>query len=80
MSNLCNLSSQDFYVEAANCLMQALEDPDYFDVTLVTNDLKKVRAHKMVLSSRSIFFKDIFKIISSNQSTIYLDNVNRMTV
>ena len=41
-----------------------ISDTDFLDVTLVTDDEKQIKAHKVILSSSSSFFR---KILSSNQ-------------
>merc|ERR1719370_2841125 len=52
------------------------EDQILFDVTLVTDDGQHIQAHKIILSSGSLFFRDIF--LKSNQTNmlIYLKGIN----
>ena len=44
---------------------------DFTDVTLVTDDLKLTRAHKLILSSCSEFFKTVFQR-SGAQENLFL--------
>ena len=47
-----------------------------FDVTLVTNDQLQVSAHRLVLSSCSHFFKNIFHSNTHSHPLLYLDGVD----
>ena len=44
-----------------NFFKNALFASDYTDVTLVTNNEKQIKAHKLVLGASSPFFQNIFK-------------------
>ena len=55
------------------------KEEDFFDVTLVGDDLKHVTAHKLVLSSCSGYFKTIFsnnKKYFQSQAMICLEGLN----
>merc|ERR1712126_671084 len=50
---------------------------DYLhDVTLASDDHKKVKAHKLVLSACSSYFKDIFKNNPHSHPLICLDGIS----
>ena len=53
-----------------------ISDTDFLDVTLVTDDEKQIKAHKVILSSISSFFR---KILSSNQDNQWIKNVKIYT-
>ena len=52
------LNSNNFESNAFNTVRQLWNDHDFADVTLVTVDNKQIRAHKVILSSNSSFFKN----------------------
>ena len=52
------------------------QDRYYTDVTLVTMDDKQIKAHKLILSSSSNFFKNIFVTNPHPNTLIYLKDIN----
>ena len=50
-------------------------EEDFFDVTLVSEDEKHIRSHKLVLASCSPFFKDLMKRLEHPQPLLYLGGV-----
>ena len=53
-----NLSCNDFDKVSSNTLKELLGQTDFADVTLVSGDLKQIRAHKVILLSPSSFLKN----------------------
>ena len=53
-------------------------DDDFFDVTLVSDDQKIFKAHKLVLSSCSDYFKNILKAKKHSDPMLCLFGVNSM--
>ena len=51
------------------------DDEDFCDVTLVSDDEVHVKAHKLVLSACSVFFKNILRSNYNLPSVLYLGNV-----
>ena len=51
------------------------KDEDFFDVILVTEDDQSFKAHKVVLSAASDFFKSIFKRADHSKPLLYLCGV-----
>ena len=49
---------------------------DFADVTLVTEDKKKIKAHKNILSACSPVFKDLVKLEQNGKPIIYLRGIN----
>merc|ERR1712179_299029 len=52
------------------------EDQRLCDVTLVTDDGKHIHAHKVILSSGSNFFRDVFLKSNHSNMLIYLKGTN----
>ena len=46
-----NLSWNDFGASAENSFMELLTEGNFSDVTLVSDDEKKIQAHKFILST-----------------------------
>ena len=56
------LVREDFSLHAENTFAALFEDTELTDVTLVCEDgVEEVKAHKIILSSGSGFFKDLFR-------------------
>ena len=76
MSEKFLLRWNDFQYNAARIFDSLRVNQDLFDVTLVGEDLKQVSAHRLVLSSCSPFFRNIFKQSSHPNTLLFLDNVS----
>ena len=79
MSEKFNLSWNDFQSNVLRSFSSLRRDTALCDVTLVTDDHKMVRAHKIVLSTCSEFFKAVFQkplSNSTNQLMLYLSDVS----
>ena len=61
MSGKFNLKWNDFQSNVSKSFSLFRNEDYLHDVTLVSDDHKKVSAHKIVLSACSQYFKDIFK-------------------
>ena len=68
----------DFEVHAPYTFRQLWTDQDFTDVTLATVDDKQVKAHKVILSSCSSFFKNIFLKIQHKHPLIYLKDIKHV--
>ena len=66
------LVRDDFSLEAAKTLGSLLNQPDFSDVTLVSEDQKQILAHKVILASGSPFFKNVLSLNSHPKPLIYL--------
>ena len=53
------------------------EEEDFFDVTLACDDGQQIRAHKLVLTAGSKFFREIFKKNKHANLVIYLKGIKR---
>ena len=72
MSEIFNLSWNDFQTNVLRSFSNLRKDTALCDVTLVTDDQKLVRAHRIVLSTCSEFFKNIFQNSQSNSHHLML--------
>ena len=73
--NLC-LTWKDFQDTIMNSFKTLQKDGDFYDVTLVTEDLKQHKAHKFILSACSEFFKSILKANTHSHPLIFLNGVD----
>ena len=75
-----SLKWNDFASNVHKSFLNLRKEEDFFDVTLVGDDLKHVTAHKVVLSSSSEYFKKVFsnnkKCIQSH-ALICLEGLNQ---
>ena len=65
-----------FAQNASTSMTNMWQDRYYTDVTLVTMDEKQIKAHKLILSSSSNFFKNIFVRNPHPNPLIYLKDIN----
>ena len=70
------LKWNDFQTNISKSFNELRRDEDFFDVTLISDDERKLSAHRVVLSSCSSFFKSIMRITSTSNPVIYLSGVN----
>ena len=76
MSEKFSLKWNDFHSNVSKSF-SLLRNEDYLhDVTLVSDDHKKVSAHKLVLSASSEYFRDIFKNNQHSHPLICLGRVS----
>ena len=54
------LKWNDFTSNVKESFQNLRNEEDFFDITLVGDDFKHVTAHKLVLSSCSEYFKNVF--------------------
>ena len=70
------LSWNNFQATISNSFKTFQKDGDFHDVTLVTKDMKQLKAHKVILSACSEFFKTILKANDHSHPLIYLNGVD----
>lgn len=71
-----NLSSNNFDENILNSFKDLKYDKDFTDVTLVCEENKQVKAHKVVISSCSEFFKSILIQNPHQHPLVYLHGVS----
>ena len=65
----------NFEKTCANKFSSLRHNTSLADITLVGNDLEKIRAHKVVLSSGSPFFSNLVEAMPTHNPFLYLNNV-----
>ena len=70
------LTSNYFESNAPNTFRQLWNDLDFADVTLATADNQQIRAHKVILSSCSPFFRNILLNNPHQNPILYLKGIN----
>ena len=73
-----NLTWNDFEVSTSNAFKELLDQHDFVDVTLVSEDNKEIQCHKLVLSASSPIFKSILLRNSHQHPLIYLTGVQHL--
>ena len=61
MAELFGIKWDDFKTALSSSFEILRKDNDFVDVTLISDDQKQFKGHKVVLSSCSPFFKEVFK-------------------
>jgi len=69
------LSREDFSSSVSSSVRKLINDKDFTDVTLVSENNRQIRAHKVILSSGSKFFKDILTMNHHQHPLVYLKGV-----
>ena len=70
-----DLTWSDFSSNVANNVRNLLNDSYFTDVTLVSDDRKLIKAHKVILSSCSQFFHQILAEISTKDPVLFLKGI-----
>ena len=73
--NKLTLNSNLFESNAYNTIRELWNDQDFADVTLATEDNHQIKAHKVILSSNSIFFRTILLNNPHPNPLIYLKGI-----
>merc|ERR1712096_605380 len=71
-----SLSWSEFEKGASNAFRELLDEIEFVDVTLVSDDLKQIKAHKAILSACSSIFKKMLQQNPQQQPIIYLTGVS----
>ena len=70
------LSWREFNKGAGKTMINLLSDTNFSDVTLVCDEDKQIKAHKAILSSSSIFLKNILVQNPHQHPLLYLDFIS----
>ena len=76
MSEKFNLKWNDFESNVSRSFGLFRNESYLHDVTLVSDDLKQVQAHKLVLSACSEYFKSILQHTKQTQPLLCLDGIS----
>ena len=71
-----NICWDKFKVSTSEAFKNLIKDTDFTDVTLACEDGKQIKAHKVILSACSPFFKDILIQNPHTHPLIYLKGIN----
>jgi hypothetical protein len=62
----------DFHANLVTSLSELKESEEFFDVTLVSDDETPFKAHKVILSASSPFFRKVLKFNQSTSPLLYI--------
>ena len=74
-SEKLNLSWRDFNYCTSNTFKNLFSETDFADVTLVSDDLQQIQAHKIILSASSPILKKILRRNPQQHPIIYLTGI-----
>ena len=74
--NLLSLKWNNFEPNVSKSFSSLREENEFYDVTLVSDDETEIKAHKLVLSTCSLLFKNILRGKSHPSPMLYLCGVN----
>ena len=66
---------EDFHKNMSDRFQSVLHNHEFVDVTLVSQEYKKIKAHKVILSSSSSFFQNILLNNPHQHPLLYLKGV-----
>ena len=69
------LKWNDFKNNVSQSFSKLRKESHFFDVTLISEDQKQIKAHKLVLSACSAFFRAILTENTHNHPMLYIDGV-----
>ena len=72
------LKWNDFQENVIKNFSKLRNEDDFFDVTLVSDDQKQMMAHKVILSSCSVYFKNILKKNKHSHPMLCLTGISSM--
>ena len=70
-----DLTWKDFGENAAAMVRHLFNDSKFTDVTLVSDDRKRIKAHKVILSSCSLFFNQVLAETSTEHPLLFLKGI-----
>ena len=74
-SEMFNLSWNDFEKCVRDSFKELLNHEDFVDVTLVTEDNRKIQCHKVIISASSPVLKSILENYPHQHPLIYLSGI-----
>ena len=70
-----DLAWNDFESNAINTIRNLLNDSQFTDVTLISDDRRRIKAHKVILSSCSLFFKQILAETFTEKPLLFIKGI-----
>ena len=80
MGEKFNLSWNEFENCASKTVKDLLSDQDFTDVTLVCDEDKQIKAHKVILGSCSSLFANILKSNPHPHPLLYLSGIRFLII
>ena len=74
-SSPLTVNLNDFINNVCDNYKDLLTDPEFADVTLASEDGKEIKAHRVILASSSLFFREIFRKNPNLNTLVYLKGV-----
>ena len=74
-SSTLTVHLNDFINNVCDNYKDLLTDPEFADVTLASEDGKEIKAHRVILASSSLFFREIFRKNPNINTLVYLKGV-----
>ena len=72
-----DLKWESYHSWTSECIRNLSSDKRFADVTLLTEDLQAFKAHKVILSASSEFFKDVLETMNASlENYLFLKGVN----
>ena len=76
----CNLNWNTYSEHIRDMLQDVMKSNDFTDITLVSDDKRQFRAHKLILSACSSALKKIIQALPENDSCIFLRGIQNEEV
>lgn len=70
-----DLTWNDFSRNSEKTIRNLANDTLFTDVTLLSDDCKRIKAHKVILSSSSDFFRDVLSETSAGEPLLFLKGI-----
>ena len=77
VSRKVNLSKENFSASVSKSVKNLIEDQEFTDVTLVCEDNQQIKAHKVILSASSYFFRRVLTVNRHQHPLIFLKGIYR---
>ena len=71
-----DLQWNDFGQYAERTIRNLADDSQFTDVTLISDDKRRIKAHKVILCSSSIFFNEILSETPTDHPMLFLKGIN----
>ena len=71
-----SVSYKNHNVTSTSLFNAILQNGEFSDVTLVCDDEKEIKAHKVILCAFSSFFRRIFHMLNAPQPVVYLSGIS----
>ena len=70
-----DLAWNDFESNAINTIRNLRNDTKFTDVTLISDDRRRIKAHKIILNSCSLFFRQILAETCNEKPLLFIKGI-----